>query len=113
RQAGTAQRAPGTPARRDAIRASRAPGSEVVTATFADAEIVRRVWRVLGEVQDPEIPVLSIVDLGIARHVRGRDGEVEVVITPTYSGCPAMDAIARDIAGALAAQGFGNARVTT
>jgi ring-1,2-phenylacetyl-CoA epoxidase subunit PaaD len=85
----------------------------VVTATFADAEIVRRVWRVLGEVQDPEIPVLSIVDLGIARDVRVRDGEVEVVITPTYSGCPAMDAIARDIAGALAAQGFGNARVTT
>lgn len=84
-----------------------------MTAAIEDAEIVRRVWRVLGEVQDPEIPVLSVVDLGIARDVRVRDGEVEVVITPTYSGCPAMDTIARDIASALAAEGLGSARVMT
>jgi ring-1,2-phenylacetyl-CoA epoxidase subunit PaaD len=76
-------------------------------------ELVERVWRLLERVQDPEIPVLSVVDLGITRDVRVRDGEVEVVITPTYSGCPAMDTIAHDIAGALAAEGLSNARVTT
>jgi ring-1,2-phenylacetyl-CoA epoxidase subunit PaaD len=85
----------------------------VVTAAATDAEIERRVWRLLERVQDPEIPVLSVVDLGIARDVRVLDGEVEVVITPTYSGCPAMDTIARDIAGALAAEGLNGARVTT
>ena len=84
-----------------------------MTAATADAEIERRVWRLLEQVQDPEIPVLSVVDLGIARDVRVRDGEVEVVITPTYSGCPAMDTIARDIADALAAEGLGGTRVTT
>ena len=84
-----------------------------MTAATADTEIERRVWRLLEQVQDPEIPVLSVVDLGIARDVRVRDGEVEVVITPTYSGCPAMDTIARDIADALAAEGLGGTRVTT
>ena len=84
-----------------------------MTARSADVELEQRVWRLLEQVQDPEIPGRSVVDLGIARDVRVRDGDVEVLITPTYSGCPAMDTIARDIASALAAEGLGNARVTT
>ena len=77
------------------------------------ARLEQRVWRLLEEVKDPEIPVLSVVDLGIARDVRVHDGQVEVVITPTYSGCPAMDTITRDIERALSEEGFVGARVTT
>ena len=75
--------------------------------------LAQRVWRLLEEVKDPEIPVLSVVDLGIARDVRVHDGQVEVVITPTYSGCPAMDMITHDIEQALSAAGLAGARVTT
>lgn len=51
----------------------------------------------LSEVTDPEIPVLSIMDMGIVRDIVFHENELEIVITPTYSGCPAMDAIAFDI----------------
>jgi len=78
-----------------------------------ETRLEQRVWRLLEEVKDPEIPVLSVVDLGIARDVRVHDGQVEVVITPTYSGCPAMDTITRDIERALFAEGLVDARVTT
>ena len=84
-----------------------------MSAVAMSQNLAQRVWHLLEEVKDPEIPVLSVVDLGIARDVRVRDGEVEVVITPTYSGCPAMDAITRDIAHALAEAGLTDARVTT
>jgi ring-1,2-phenylacetyl-CoA epoxidase subunit PaaD len=61
------------------------------------------IWQVLGTVSDPEIPVLSILDLGIVRAVNAmEDGKIEVVITPTYTGCPAMDAISLAIRMALA-----------
>ena len=70
------------------------------------------VWAVLREVLDPEIPVVSICDLGIVREVRLDDG-VEVVITPTYAGCPAMHVIEASVRDALHAQGYANARVTT
>jgi ring-1,2-phenylacetyl-CoA epoxidase subunit PaaD len=67
----------------------------------ADAAL-ERAWSVLETVPDPEIPVVSIRELGILRNVqRGADGALEVVITPTYSGCPAMSQIAEDIAHAL------------
>ena len=55
----------------------------------------------LEAVSDPEIPVISVVDLGVVRRVECRDGCVTIVITPTYSGCPAMAAIARDIENEL------------
>ena len=55
------------------------------------------LWKLLEQVPDPEIPVLSILDLGIVRDVKLQDGQVEIIITPTYSGCPAMDAISMDI----------------
>ena len=54
----------------------------------------REVWELLAKVPDPEIPVLSIVDLGIVREVRREaDGRLTVAITPTYSGCPATEVI--------------------
>lgn len=65
-----------------------------------------QVWQWLGEVADPEIPVISIVDLGIVRDVQvGADGVCTVVITPTYSGCPAMQVIAEAITEALRTHG--------
>jgi ring-1,2-phenylacetyl-CoA epoxidase subunit PaaD len=65
-----------------------------------------RVWDVVAAVLDPEVPVLTIEDLGILRAVEVDEaGHVEVTITPTYSGCPAMDAIRADIRAALAAAG--------
>ena len=65
----------------------------------------RGAWQVLGEIMDPEVPVISIVELGIVRGVREDGARVEVTITPTYSGCPAMDAIAADIRAAFARDG--------
>ncbi|HEX9718345.1 MAG TPA: 1,2-phenylacetyl-CoA epoxidase subunit PaaD [Ramlibacter sp.] len=64
---------------------------------------VQRAWQVLESVPDPEIPVVSIRELGILREVNERNGELEVVITPTYSGCPAMGQIEEDVRAALAA----------
>jgi ring-1,2-phenylacetyl-CoA epoxidase subunit PaaD len=57
-------------------------------------------------VKDPEIPVISIADLGVLRSVEMEDDLVVVTITPTYSGCPAMDAIRADIASVLRAHGY-------
>lgn len=72
-----------------------------------------RIWKILEEVKDPEIPVLSVIDLGIVRDVRLNEDGAEVIITPTYSGCPAMDMITMQIRMELAANGFANAKVTT
>jgi ring-1,2-phenylacetyl-CoA epoxidase subunit PaaD len=57
------------------------------------------IWQILQEVKDPEVPVLSVIDLGIVRKVKldPESHQLEVIITPTYSGCPAMDVIAMDI----------------
>ena len=74
-----------------------------------------RVLRVLREVMDPEVPVLSVVELGIVRDVElgAEDEPVTVVVTPTYSGCPAMRTIEEDIIRGLADAGFAGARVRT
>lgn len=70
------------------------------------------IWDVLDEVMDPEVPALSVVDLGIVRGVDvDADGAVTVSVTPTYSGCPAMDVIEADITAALRAGGWPNVRV--
>jgi ring-1,2-phenylacetyl-CoA epoxidase subunit PaaD len=68
---------------------------------------------VLEAVTDPELPFLTIADMGILRDVRlaGDGATVEVAITPTYSGCPAMDVIALDIVTALAKAGFPSVRI--
>ena len=67
-----------------------------------------RAWEVAAAVLDPEVPVLTIADLGVLREVTVDDdgGRVRVTITPTYSGCPAMDAIRTDVVAALADAGF-------
>jgi ring-1,2-phenylacetyl-CoA epoxidase subunit PaaD len=71
------------------------------------------VWQLLEQVPDPEIPVVSIRELGIFRDVRKAvDGQIEVVITPTYSGCPAMGQIEDDVKAALQLAGL-QARIVT
>ena len=72
------------------------------------------VLAVLDTVMDPEVPVLSVRELGIVRDVEvDGEGAVTVVVTPTYSGCPAIDVIERDIVGALHAAGIADARIRT
>ena len=83
-------------------------------ATVVDASVsaAAQVWAWLAEVADPEIPVISIVDLGIVRDVRvAADGACVVTITPTYSGCPAMQVIADAITEALQARGVADVRL--
>ncbi|HMO40319.1 MAG TPA: phenylacetate-CoA oxygenase subunit PaaJ [Saprospiraceae bacterium] len=72
------------------------------------------IWAILEEVTDPEIPVLTVVDLGVIRDVIMHDDEsVEVIITPTYSGCPAMNTIEINIKATLQEKGFDLVKVTT
>ena len=66
----------------------------------------------LEEIKDPEVPVLSIIDLGIVRDVKWNDDELEIIITSTYSGCPAMDMIAANIRSELATLGFKKIKIT-
>ncbi|HTN65811.1 MAG TPA: 1,2-phenylacetyl-CoA epoxidase subunit PaaD [Burkholderiaceae bacterium] len=75
---------------------------------------VEQVWHWLEEVPDPEIPVISVVDLGIVRKVeRGGNGEFIVIITPTYSGCPAMLTIADGVEAVLRSHGVERVRLET
>lgn len=70
----------------------------------------RAVWDLLENVMDPEIPVLSVVDLGIVRHAHWTpDERLHVGLTPTYSGCPATDVIRRAVRETLDEAGYGNA----
>jgi ring-1,2-phenylacetyl-CoA epoxidase subunit PaaD len=80
----------------------------------------KKIWQILETVTDPEVPVLTIFDLGIVRNVvlkvssSGGDLEgAEIIITPTYTGCPAMDMIAMNIRLVLAEHGYKNVTVTT
>jgi ring-1,2-phenylacetyl-CoA epoxidase subunit PaaD len=77
----------------------------MVTAPVASS-LAQRAWQVLEAIPDPEIPVVSIRELGILREINERDGHLEVVITPTYSGCPAMTQIEGDVRAALEANGL-------
>jgi ring-1,2-phenylacetyl-CoA epoxidase subunit PaaD len=101
----------------------------VTPATIAE----EKIWSVLETVTDPEVPVLTIIDLGIVRDVilkvspdgatdpqvggesweRSSVEEVEIIITPTYTGCPAMDMIAMNIKLALAEQGYQNIKINS
>lgn len=65
-----------------------------------------QIWTLLEAVTDPEVPVLSVLDLGIVRDVQLKGNEVHIVITPTYSGCPAMDVISMSIRMQLLSHGF-------
>ena len=77
-----------------------------------DASRCARAWAVLATVLDPEVPALSIVDLGIVRDViEADDGVLELMLTPTYSGCPATEVIEADALAAIDVAGLGPARV--
>lgn len=65
-----------------------------------------RLFELLSSVVDPEIPVLTLQDLGVLRDISVTDGEVKVSITPTYAGCPAMETMRADIESTLAAAGY-------
>ncbi len=73
---------------------------------------LEQAWAVLHTVLDPEVPALSLTDLGIVRDVRPADPGLEVVLTPTYSGCPATEVIEQSVIDALVAAGLGPVRVT-
>lgn len=72
-----------------------------------------KIWSYLEEVIDPEIPVLNVVEMGIVRNVELEDDQVIVKITPTYSGCPAMNAIELEIKKKLREKGIESFRVVT
>jgi ring-1,2-phenylacetyl-CoA epoxidase subunit PaaD len=78
-----------------------------------DTSNKNKILSLLQEVCDPEIPVLTILDMGIVRDVKFHDDEVEVVITPTYSGCPAMDAISMDIRLKLIEHGYRKVKISS
>ncbi|MDC9719617.1 MAG: phenylacetate-CoA oxygenase subunit PaaJ [Gammaproteobacteria bacterium] len=78
---------------------------------FRNESNVPHLWALLDEVTDPEIPVLSLWDIGILKDISQQDQSVTVVITPTYSGCPAMDVIREDITAALTKYGIAQVNV--
>lgn len=76
------------------------------------AQRIAAAWAALDGVPDPEVPVLSVRDLGIVREVMETDDGIEVVLTPTYSGCPATEVIADSVRQALDAAGLGPVKLT-
>lgn len=72
-----------------------------------------QAWQALAAVPDPEIPVVSVTELGIVRELRCDDGAVTVVVTPTYSGCPATEVIGSAVRDALLAAGAGRVELET
>ncbi|MGH8429748.1 MAG: 1,2-phenylacetyl-CoA epoxidase subunit PaaD, partial [Solimonas sp.] len=75
-------------------------------ARAAQVDDLSQAWAVLEQVMDPEVPVVSVVDLGIVRDLNWQAGHLHVVVTPTYSGCPATELIEDDIRQALEQAGF-------
>jgi len=71
------------------------------------------ILALLSQIPDPEIPVISIVELGVVRDVREQNGTLEVVLTPTYSGCPAMKQMEDDVRKKLTENGFSQVLLTT
>ena len=72
-----------------------------------------KIYQLLEQVSDPEVPVLSVLDLGVVRNVVVEKGVAYITITPTYSGCPAMNTIATDIRFKLLAEGYKDVRIDT
>jgi ring-1,2-phenylacetyl-CoA epoxidase subunit PaaD len=79
----------------------------MVARTLAETD----VWKILEEVPDPELPALSIVELNIIRSVKVANDEVEIEITPTFVGCPALDSIIDAIRAKMLSIGFKSARI--
>ncbi len=82
-------------------------------APIYNNDTIQAIREILKDVCDPEIPVLTITDLGILRDIRLHDDTIEVIITPTYTGCPAMDTIAMEIRMALLEKGYPKVKVTS
>jgi ring-1,2-phenylacetyl-CoA epoxidase subunit PaaD len=101
--------APITPPRSSSLRAT----SDPPPPGEGEGALRQRAWAIASQVTDPEIPVLTIGDLGVLRDIKIENGAVEVFITPTYSGCPAMHVIALNIEAELEEAGFGLAKITT
>lgn len=80
--------------------------------TPSKEDIKKKIWSILNAITDPEIPVLSVTDLGIIRAIKLNHDEIEVFITPTYSGCPAMDVISMNIRMYLLQNGFEKIKIT-
>jgi ring-1,2-phenylacetyl-CoA epoxidase subunit PaaD len=81
---------------------------------FMQASVIdkKTLYTYLEEIKDPEVPVLSIIDLGIVRDIKMNDDEIEIIITATYTGCPAMDMIAAAIRVELNTLGFKKVKIT-
>ncbi|MBI1344396.1 MAG: phenylacetate-CoA oxygenase subunit PaaJ [Terrimonas sp.] len=73
----------------------------------------KMIYAYLDNIKDPEVPALSIIDLGIVKDIQYKEDELEVIITPTYTGCPAMDVISTSIRVMLSTLGFRKVKVTT
>ncbi|HLN10627.1 MAG TPA: 1,2-phenylacetyl-CoA epoxidase subunit PaaD [Xanthobacteraceae bacterium] len=89
------------------------PTIDSIRSEHDEATLRQRAWAAAAGVCDPEIPVLTVADLGVLRDVRIEHGTVEAIITPTYSGCPAMQMIALEIEIALERAGFAAPKITT
>jgi len=74
---------------------------------------LKKIWKLLEEVYDPEVPVLSVLDLGIVREIKNAQDKIEIIITPTYSGCPAMDVISMNIKLKLLENGYKNIKIVS
>ncbi len=83
-----------------------------MTTATVNSTLLERAWRVASEVTDPELPMLTLADLGVLRDLRQNDdGTIVVAITPTYSGCPAMATMRDDLVHRLTDAGFESVRV--
>ena len=82
-----------------------------MTTTLNDSQELERVWAALATVTDPEIPVISVVEMGIVCGVEREGDRIVVRMTPTFAGCPALDVIRCDIANAVRDAGFADVRV--
>lgn len=83
-------------------------GKEDAAVTLLTSE---QVWKLLEEVKDPEIPVVSVVEMGIVREVEVQNHEIKVTLTPTFSGCPALHVMKEDIETVLEKAGAGRVEV--
>lgn len=81
-------------------------------AAASPAQRQQLAWAALHQVLDPEVPALSVCDLGLVREVTALDVGVQIVLTPTYSGCPATEVIQRDVIHALEQAGLGPVRLS-
>ncbi|MET0279039.1 MAG: 1,2-phenylacetyl-CoA epoxidase subunit PaaD [Pseudorhodoplanes sp.] len=85
----------------------------VTAPVIRSQDQLARAWKAASAVVDPELPVLTIADLGVLRDVQIVDGFIQATITPTYSGCPAMNLIALNVEAALEEAGFSMPRIKT